>query len=63
MTFLHAHFADHIAVAYFFNVDERTGRNWWSGKNEPRLSSFAAMMHELPVNARLVIVNFLAEAA
>lgn len=63
MAFLHAHFRDTVSVAYFFGVDEKTARNWWNGKNEPRLSAFAAMMHELPVNARLVIVNFLSEAA
>ena len=63
MAFLHAHFPDHIAVAYFFNVDDKTSRNWWSGKNEPRLSAFAAMLRIVPVNARIVIVDFMAEAA
>ena len=61
--FIRAHFSDPVAVAYFFNVDERCARNWWHGRNEPRLSAFAAMLQHMPVNARLVVVNFMAEAA
>ena len=61
--FIRAHFADPVAVAYFFNVDEKSARNWWNGRNEPRLSAFSAMLQHMPVNARLVIVNFMLEAA
>lgn len=61
--FIRAHFADPVAVAYFFNVDEKSARNWWHGRNEPRLSAFSAMLQHMPVNARLVVVNYMAEAA
>jgi hypothetical protein len=61
--FIRAHFADPVAVAYFFNVDEKSARNWWNGRNEPRLSAFSAMLQHMPINARLVVVNFMAEAA
>ncbi|WRH62072.1 MAG: hypothetical protein RSE12_17120 [Fuscovulum sp.] len=61
--FIRAHFRDPVAVAYFFNVDEKSARNWWHGRNEPRLSALSAMLQVVPVNARIVIVNYLAGAA
>jgi hypothetical protein len=36
MDFLHAHFSDHVHVAYTFGVDPRTARNWWEGIGSPR---------------------------
>jgi hypothetical protein len=62
-SFIRAHFRSSTEVGYFFQVDEKTARNWFNGTNEPRLSAFAALMKRCPQSARTVIVNFLAEAA
>lgn len=61
--FIRAHFRTSTEVGYFFNVDEKTARNWFNGTNEPRLSAFTALMTRCPQPARIVILNFLAEAA
>lgn len=63
MCFLHSQFPNYERVRDFFSVDDRTARNWWHGKNEPRLSSFCAMLHELPPDARSFVITFMAEAA
>lgn len=63
MRFLHSQFPNYERVRDFFSVDDRTARNWWHGKNEPRLSSFCAMLHELPPDARSFVITFMSEAA
>lgn len=35
MAFLHAHFGSPVEVSMFFEVDEKTGRNWWNGVGRP----------------------------
>ncbi|MFC0160864.1 hypothetical protein CDZ97_10265 [Mameliella alba] len=35
MSFLHAHFSGAQEVSAFFDVDEKTGRNWWNGVGRP----------------------------
>lgn len=35
MAFLHAHFSGSTEVSAFFDVDEKTGRNWWNGVGRP----------------------------
>lgn len=34
--FLRANFHNHLHVAVFFSVDERTSRNWWNDTTEPK---------------------------
>ena len=34
--FLRAHFQSHLHVAVFFNVDEKTARQWWNYVTEPK---------------------------
>lgn len=36
-SFLQGHFASGLEVSLFFNVDEKTGRNWWNGVGRPAL--------------------------
>lgn len=33
--FLHAHFSGPGEVSFFFDVDEKSGRNWWNGVGRP----------------------------
>lgn len=63
MQFLHAHFANHRTVAAMFDVDDRTARNWWSGKHEPRLSAFLSLVETARPDVRSMIVSFMLEAA
>jgi hypothetical protein len=34
--FLRGHFHSHLHVAVFFNVDEKTARQWWNHVNQPQ---------------------------
>ncbi|MBV7394576.1 hypothetical protein [Mameliella sediminis] len=45
MSFLHAHFSGAQAVSAFFDVDGKTGRNWWNGVGRPTVDKalFAQM--------------------
>lgn len=63
MQFLRAHFPDHLTVAVVFDVDEKTARNWWNGKHEPRLSAFLALARSAKRQARAAIMSFMLEAA
>lgn len=51
-------------AAWLLSVNEKTARNWLEQTNEPRWSTVAAVLRELPPAERLRVVNFLlAEAA
>ncbi|WP_147127796.1 hypothetical protein [Shimia ponticola] len=45
--FLHAHFSSAAEVAVFFDVDDKTGRNWWNGNRRPSVDKalFAHVTH------------------
>ena len=47
-SFLHAHFRDHVQVAYFFGVSERTGRDWWEGKTGSQGWAVAYAIENVP---------------
>ena len=63
MKFLHAHFDSPRTVSAMFDVDDRTSRNWWHGKHEPRLSAFLSLVKTAKPEARAMIVGFMLEAA
>ena len=46
--FLRAHFRDHVHVAYFFGVNEKTARNWWGGIGAPRGEVVLAVVARCP---------------
>ena len=50
--FLHAHFRDHLQVAYFFGVSERTGRDWWEGKTGSQGWATAYAIENIPTAAQ-----------
>ena len=56
--FLHAHFRDHIHVAYIMGVHESTARIWWEGGGAPRVEVALAACKHIPGAAA-----FLMEAA
>jgi len=58
MGFLHAHFRDHIHVAYVFGVSERASRKWWEGVGAPRAEFALAACKHIPGAA-----EYLMEAA
>lgn len=45
---LRAHFRDKEHVAYFFDRDERTARNWLAGVNTPSGADAVAMVLQFP---------------
>lgn len=47
MAFLRAHFSCPFEVSTFFEVDEKTGRNWWNGVGRPTVDKalFAQTTH------------------
>ena len=63
MQFLHQHFDSPRTVAAMFDVDDRTSRNWWHGKHEPRLSAFLSLVHTASPSARQVIISYMLGAA
>lgn len=63
MQFLRAHFDSPRTVSAMFDVDDRTARNWWNGKHEPRLSAFLALASQVRPKARALVVSFMLEAA
>jgi hypothetical protein len=63
MQFLRAHFDSPRTVSAMFDVDDRTSRNWWNGKHEPRLSAMLALVKTARPEARIMVVNFMLEAA
>ena len=46
--FLHAHFRDHLHVAYSFGVSERTGRDWWEGVTTSQGWAVAYAVENIP---------------
>ena len=58
MEFLHAHFRDHIHVAFVFGVSERAARKWWEGIGAPRAEFALAACKHIPGAA-----EYLMEAA
>lgn len=58
MEFLHAHFRDHVHVAFVFGVSERAARKWWEGVGAPRAEFALAACKHIPGAA-----DFLLEAA
>ena len=55
--FLRAHFRDHIAVAYTFDVDEKTARNWWNGVTGPRGAAVAQAFAMQPKAAAVMLAK------
>ena len=53
--FLRAHFRDHVHVAYFFGVDERTARNWWNAIGAPRGEVVLAVVARCPSAVALLL--------
>ena len=51
IAFLKAHFRDHMQVAYFFGVSERTGRDWWEGKTGSQGWAVAYAVDQIPTAA------------
>ena len=47
--FLRRHFRDKEHIAYFFDTDERTARNWLSGLNAPTGPRAVAAVLQFPV--------------
>jgi hypothetical protein len=58
MAFLHAHFRDHVHVAFVFGVSERAARKWWEGLGAPRAEFALAACKHIPGAA-----EYLMEAA
>lgn len=50
--FLHAHFRDHLHVAYSFGVSERTGRDWWEGVTTSQGWAVAYAIESIPTAAQ-----------
>ena len=46
--FLRAHFRDPVHAAYFFNVDEKTARNWFEGVTGPQGWAVARAIAAVP---------------
>lgn len=57
--FLRAHFRNSVTVAFFFDVDEKTARNWLDGVTAPRAEVVLALAERAPS----VIPLLLSEAA
>lgn len=57
--FLKAHFRNSVTVAFFFDVDEKTARNWMEGVTAPRAEVVLALAERAPS----VIPYLLSEAA
>jgi hypothetical protein len=55
-TFLRAHFHNHLHVAVFFGVDEKTARMWWHDVNEPRGWAVAYARDTIPGAAQALAV-------
>lgn len=56
---LKAHFRDSVHIAYFFDVDEKTARNWLAGVTGPSGPAVARAIQSMPSAAAFL----LAEAA
>ena len=50
-SFLRAHFRDHLHVAYWFGVSERTGRDWWEGITTSQGWAVAYAIETIPTAA------------
>jgi len=50
MAFLRAHFSGPTEVSMFFEVDEKTGRNWWKGSGRPTLDKALVAEVEFPAS-------------
>ena len=46
--FLKAHFGNSVTVAFFFDVDEKTARNWLEGVTAPRAEVVLALAERAP---------------
>ena len=55
--FLRAHFRDPVEVAFTFDVDEKTARNWWHGVTAPRGAAVAQAFAMQPAAAQAMLAR------
>ena len=56
MSFLHAHFGSALEVTLFFEVDEKTGRNWWRGVGRPTVDKVLYAEHAFPAGYQTYMI-------
>lgn len=54
---------DSVHAAYLLSVDEKTGRNYIAGSHSPQWPVVAAVLKDLPPQARYAAVDYLIGAA